>query len=543
MAIRSCKVAIVMSRSWKIAPDKLPFVEKAMKNAELVTAKLIVKKMQAVAPNTAWVSPRTVSRFLEGKPVAKESFLIICKTLSLDADQIREHSSIGKNDSLHATSYQSLIDSPNSTFRLPLKSNNSTYEGIDLSNLLKPYASSHSDQGNGFNCLKSEVVPSLNGENDSSIPARNIFRRSPIMDISPQTDFSEPSYPGLPLHPNSPFQVVDKKAERRCIKILKRPGGVLRIRASKNCGKTTLLRRLIYQLTQEEPILPANNIVYIDFKEDFNEPLVDSLNHHVKFLAFVGETINHYLGGLLPSPQITGYTQARTELYQYLDRILAITDSPIIIALDNLEELLKHPEEVVRDYDDFFKSFSDKIRHHSWSRFRLISITSTNEYVASHFSASPFNVGEPVVLNRLTVEEIKQLITTYQFPDVTLNYAEKMLSLFGGFHYLTQKALYFAQAQEMPLSEFLEDSYNLSRLFKNEFKELLENIQNVNRQSLNLEENLKKIIKSEQPIWIDDDAACMLEAVGVITLARSKAVISCELYHSYFERRFRQPLN
>jgi serine/threonine-protein kinase len=77
----------------------------------------------------------------------------------------------------------------------------------------------------------------------------------------------------------------------------------------------------------------------------------------------------------------------------------------------------------------------------AWQRLRLVVVHATEVYIPLNLHQSPFNVGLPIRLPELTLEQVQQLVQAYGLSWSTAK-TTKLTALVGGHPYLLQLALY-----------------------------------------------------------------------------------------------------
>ena len=364
-------------------------------------------------------------------------------------------------------------------------------------------------------------------------------------------DFSSPPEPGDPLHPLSPFQIIDADAEEELLEKLEYGSQAIRIKGPHKSGKTTLLCRVCHRFIEQHSDEQVA-IAYLGLDDPLQAPDM-VLSQHSEFVAFLMQTINNSVENSLNSlPDISNSPNPRSSFYKCLGQLLEKNSGIVIIVLDGLEGLFQHPQSL-KSYETFFKFLDNTLKRKPYNRVRTIFVNSTDEYVATHHLASPLNVGHVVEiswLNKSHKDAIGQLIQAYQLPVDDNNYVDEMLWLFGGMPYFIHAALSETKRRGIPLSNVLELFRAPKSIFSNELLSLIESIRNYDshNQGSDLEGSLKKIVNSDGFVLIGDKSAGityvtarLLESLGVAIINTQKAgqqsvAVSSELYRLFFKR-------
>ena len=369
--------------------------------------------------------------------------------------------------------------------------------------------------------------------------------------LEQEPDFSSSPVPGEPLHPLSPFQIIDTDAEEELLEKLEYGSQAIRIKGPHRSGKTTLLCRVCHRFIEQHPDEPVT-IAYLGLDDPLQAP--DTiLSQHREFAACLMRTINNSVENSIdPLPDISNSWNPNGVFDRCLGKLLDTNSGKIIIVLDGLEELFQHPQ-TLKSYEPFFKFLDNKKISKPYNRVRTIFVNSTDEYVATHHVASPLNVGHVVEiswLNKRHKDAIRKLIQAYELPVDDNKCIDEMLSFFGGMPYFIHKALREAKSRGIPLSNVLELFRAPKSIFSSDLLPLIDSIRDYDafHQGSDLRGGLKKIVNSDGFVLIDDESsginyitARLLESLGVVTIythkpGEQRVVVNSELYRLFFQR-------
>ncbi|MDJ0727745.1 MAG: AAA-like domain-containing protein [Prochloraceae cyanobacterium] len=336
-----------------------------------------------------------------------------------------------------------------------------------------------------------------------------------------------PPYPNGLVPLNSKFYIERSPIEKQIECEISQPGTLVRIKAPKEMGKTSLLVRAIERAKNK-----GDRVVLINLKE-WNNSILENID---KFLCCLCKTVAEQLK--IPS-KIKDYWDedigSKVSCTQYFDLyLLPQIDSPIILAIDELNVIFEHPQ-VASDFLPLLRCWYEKAKSSLlWQKLRQIVVHSTEIYVPLHLKQSPFNVGLPVGLNHFTLEQVENLADRYELIWTNATEAKQLMTLVAGHPLLIHVAIYYLKYKEISLNQLLETAPTPSGIYWDHLQ----------RHQVNLEEepklliSLKKIVKASQPVSIEPIIAHKLTSMGLIKLQANKAQLSCKLYKEYFQNIF-----
>ena len=337
-----------------------------------------------------------------------------------------------------------------------------------------------------------------------------------------------PPYPSGSVPLNSPFY-LKRTVESQVDRELEKPGALVRIKAPREMGKTTLLlrnidyaRRLGYQ-TVSLNLEQVESSILSDLNS-FLRWLCASMSRQLQRQPKLEDYWDEDLGSTISS---TLYLQ---------DYILESLDTPIVLGLDEVNQIFEHPS-VAKDFLPLLRSwYEEGKRLPVWQKLRLIVVHSTEIYVPLELDQSPFNVGLPIQLHDFNLEEIEQLARGYglQWQDGTQ--ASKLMSLVGGHPALINLALYHLSRQEMTLSQLLETAPTATGIYAYH----LQRHRSAFKKQPELAQALDRVLSVSEPVTLAPIDSYKLASMGLIKQSGDKAIASCELYRQYFTKNGRQ---
>ena len=330
-------------------------------------------------------------------------------------------------------------------------------------------------------------------------------------------------FPGSPVPLNSPFYIHHPLIEELVYQEISKPGSVLRIKAPKKMGKSSLLLRILDR---------ANSMNYRTVSLDFQQAEENVLENLDKFSRWFCANISRQLE--LP-PLLDEYWDedmgSKVSCTIYLQQyILAAINSPIVLALNEVNRIFEYPK-IAREFLPLLRSWHEEARRiESWQKLRLIVIHSTEIYISLRLTESPFNVGLPIQLPYFTEEQILSLAQRHNLDWTDKPDAKQLMAMVGGHPYLVRLAIYHLCQSSISLDQLLREAPTMAGIYKDYLRNFWVTLQDYPE----LANAIKKVINSESGIKLDPIVAAKLESMGLIDIDQNCCSLSCELYRQYF---------
>lgn len=341
----------------------------------------------------------------------------------------------------------------------------------------------------------------------------------------------DPSCPGSPLDENSAYYVERFDAEQpsisieqQCFQEILKPHSLIRIKAPKLMGKTSLMKRILD--TAEREI--DSRSVRLNFLEVNEEDLKDVDSFLRWFCISVANSlgleleIDTHWNSILPKNlKCSNYFE------QYL---LPQINSPLVLGLDEVQRLFPE-EQIAKNFFPLLRCWHEKKGNSIWHQLRFVIAYSTEIYIKLGINQSPFNIGYLVEPNDFATEQIIDLASRYS---LTLNSEEidYLMKTVGGHPYLAHQALYSVKVKGMDLPKKLSQAIYPGGIYDNHLQGLLLELK---RDSI-LADTYKEVVNADDWIEIDEMVGHSLYRLGLIKRQQSKVIPSCDLYRQYFRR-------
>jgi hypothetical protein len=324
---------------------------------------------------------------------------------------------------------------------------------------------------------------------------------------------------------DSLFYVERSPIESDCYEAILRPGSLIRIKAPRQMGKTSLLVRTLAHARSQ-----GFTTVRLSLQEADTRALDDLSEFLQWFCASVTEELDL-------EDQLADYWKAASGIVRrckrYFERYLLTTlDRPIVLGLDEVDQVFEHPKIAL----DFFGMLRDWHEEGKviplWRNLHLVIVHSKEVYIPLNIHRSPFNVGLPIELRELNAAEITTLIDKHQLK-LTAPQQQQLIELVGGHPYLLRAALYQLARGRISLSQLLIEAPTEGGLYSDHLR----------RHLLNLEDNerlvaaFQQVIQAYRPVQIGSTEAFKLNSMGLVKYQGNEVVPLCELYRQYFRSR------
>ena len=340
----------------------------------------------------------------------------------------------------------------------------------------------------------------------------------------------ELEYPKGPVEVDSPLYIKRTTVDDRCEEMILQSGALIRIKAPRLMGKTSLINRMLDMAAVD---LHART-VQLNFLET-NEDVLASLNRFLQwFCARTARELKlpHQLSErwddfLPPTSNCTSYFE------EYL---LPSIHAPLVLSLDEVDRIFPY-EKIAADFFALLRLWHEKGRNNAtWKQLRLIVAHSAEVYIKLKTTQSPFNVGFLVELPEFTAEQVRELASRHQL-DWDNNQVEKLMGLVGGHPYLVRGALYEIARQKLSLEDFLSQAGSPEGIYKDHLLRFDWDLQ----QEPELAKAFGKVLSNKLGIALENSYKQRLFRLGLIKFQGDKfqgdrAFPRCNLYRQYFNR-------
>ena len=350
-------------------------------------------------------------------------------------------------------------------------------------------------------------------------------------------------YPDRPLFAASRLYISRPPMEELAYAEILKPGSLIRIKAPRKTGKTSLILQLLDRLTVEN-----YTSVTIDFQQA-DHAIFSSLD---KFLRWFSANLSRELQ--LPSKLDDYWDEdigSKVSCTIYLQGyILAQLHQPIVLVLTELDRVFEFPE-IAAEFLPLLRFWHEQARKEEiWQQLRLIIAYSTEVYVPLNLNQSPFNVGLPITLAPLNADQVQTLANRYSLKWITTAEIEQLMEMLCGHPYLTQLAFYhLALAQQNPtpnateaeilaqkhaqFQQLLEQAPTASGIYNDYLRRQLNAVQ----QDPQLEAAIREVIASEEGVALEPILTYQLSRLGLVELDGDCVKPCCKLCRLYLRKQ------
>ncbi|MBD6615595.1 serine/threonine protein kinase [Komarekiella sp. 'clone 1'] len=346
-----------------------------------------------------------------------------------------------------------------------------------------------------------------------------------ILDI--KQDISSPRFPSGSVPIDSPFYIENSPVERQAYTEISKPGALVRIKAPKEMGKTSLLLRILEHANRLGHRTVSLNLEQID------QDILSDLNRFLRWLC-----ANIALQ-LQIEPKLDDYWDedigSKVSCSLYLrSYVLEQIDTPVVLALDEVNQMFEHPQ-VAKEVLPLLRSWYEEAKRLPiWQKLRLIVVHSTDIYVPLQLHQSPFNVGLPVQLTCFSLDQVQQLAQRYGLNWTDGQEAKQLIDMVGGHPALVNIALYHLNQGELTLPQLLETAPTSTGIYHHHLQRHCATLQ----EQPELAIALNAVVNATEPVRLEPILAYKLSSMGLIKLDNNKAMLSCHLYRQYFHPKF-----
>ncbi|NEQ21427.1 MAG: TIR domain-containing protein [Microcoleus sp. SIO2G3] len=341
----------------------------------------------------------------------------------------------------------------------------------------------------------------------------------------PPLPVAEPELPEGQVDLASAFYLERPPIESCCYEAIAKPGALIRIKAPRQMGKTSLMARILYQAEQQGCLkVPlsfqlADGKVFADL-DQFLRWFCASVGRRLKLPNKLGDYWDEIFGS---KDNCTAYFE------EYL---LAEIDKPLALGLDEVDLVFQHPE-IANDFFGLLRAWHEEAKNREiWKKLRLVVVHSTEVYIPMNINQSPFNVGLPIELPEFDADQIEELAQRHGL-SLNATQVEQLMAMVGGHPYLVRVALYRMARKDTTLEELLKIAPTEAGLFGDHLRRHWWNL----KQHPELAVAIKQIVATTNLVQLEPIQAFKLNSMGLVCLENNYVRLRFNLYYQYFRDR------
>ncbi|MFB8789676.1 MAG: AAA-like domain-containing protein [Potamolinea sp.] len=308
--------------------------------------------------------------------------------------------------------------------------------------------------------------------------------------------------------------------EQICYQEILQPRALIRIKAPRKLGKTSLIARILdygssrnYH-TVRLSLHCAGTQVFAS-SDRFLRWFCINVTQQLGLESRLNDYWDEDMGALI-----------NTTIY-FQGYILKELSNPIVLALDGINQLFEYPE-LAGDFFVLLRSWYEETKDISvWHKLRVVMAHSVEVYIPLPTNRSPFNVGLAIELPTFNQEQVQDLAERHGL-QLTKSELEQLMKFTSGFPYLIRLALYQSARLKIPLQMLLQDATKDTGIYQQHLQYQLWNLQ----QHPKLADAFRQVLTAPIPLKIE--VAFKLKSLGLVHLSENQATVSCELYREYF---------
>jgi hypothetical protein len=325
----------------------------------------------------------------------------------------------------------------------------------------------------------------------------------------------------------SPFYVERRPIESDCYWEIVKPGALIRVKAPRQMGKTSLMARI-----REHGKAQGYQEVSVSF-DQANRELFADLD---QFLQWFCASVGRKLG--LPNKLADYWDEifgSKVNCTVYFEEyLLAEINQPLVLGLDKVDLMFPH-QTIATDFFKLLRSWHEGAKHQKiWQKLRLVIVHSKEVDVPMDINQSPFNVGLPIELPELNQAQVQDLIKKHGL-NWNSTQVEKLMLMVGGHPYLVRMALYQIALGRRTLEELLEKAPTEEGLYRAHLRDHMFNLE----KNQELLKAMKQVVAAKAPIRIAPKEDLELLSMGLVKKKGNDVFPMCELYRQYFCDRLR----
>ena len=353
-----------------------------------------------------------------------------------------------------------------------------------------------------------------------------VLENRPLSNNSPDAE-----YPEGPLAIDSPYYIERPEVDRLFYQEILKPGAVIRIKAARLMGKTSLINRILDVSTKRL----QSRTVQLNLLEA-NEEILSSPNRFLQWIcARVARELKlaHQLNERWDDDI---YSPTSNCTYYFEEYLLPQINSPLVLSLDDVERIFPY-QKIAPDFFGMLRVWHDKASiNQTWKQLRLVIAHSTEVYVKLKLTQSPFNVGIGKELPDFTTAQVMDLASRYQ-----LNWdeskVETLMKEVGGHPHLVRLAIYNIARGEITmktlLSKLLSKSISDEGIYSDHLRRFLWSLQ----QDSKLIDAYRQVVTAASGVQLNPSEKLWLSRMGLIRVnPAGLALPRCNLYRQYFSK-------
>jgi hypothetical protein len=340
----------------------------------------------------------------------------------------------------------------------------------------------------------------------------------------PPLPAAEPELPEGQMDLASTFYVERPPIESDCYKEILKLGALIRIKAARQMGKTSIMARILHYARQQ-----GYSTVSLSFQLADSKVFTDL----DEFLRWFCASVGRRLG--LPNRLAEHWDKtfgSKENCTSYFEKyFLSSINQPLVLALDEVDCVFQQPK-IASDFFGLLRAWHEDAKSREiWKKLRLVVVHSTEPYINMDVNQSPFNVGLPIELPEFNRQQVLDLARRYGL-NWNINQVEQLTAMLGGHPYLVRVGLYHISRQQTTLEQLLKIAPTDAGIFSDHLRRHWWNL----KQHPELMDAIAQIVSATNPVQLEPILAFKLKSMGLIAWENNGVILRCNLYREYFHQ-------
>ncbi|WP_392533964.1 AAA-like domain-containing protein [Nostoc sp. C117] len=333
-------------------------------------------------------------------------------------------------------------------------------------------------------------------------------------------------YPDGPVPLDSFLYVERHPIEEVVYREVTQPGCVIRIKAPRQMGKSSLVLRLL-AFAQMQGYHTVNlNCDQIDSDSLTNlNKLLRSFCWHVAKELGINPKLNEIWD------EEIGCKLSCTFYFQ--SYLLKQSQSPVVLVLNEVDRFFEYPH-IAQEFFALLRSWCEEAQQNPhWQKLKLVVVYSTEEYATLDINRSPFNIGLPIRLSEFTQQQIEDLARRHGLKWNSKKESSQLMSFVGGHPALIRISLYHIACRKITLEEMIEEAIANGGIYRHHLWRLWVQLQ----EKPNLAKTYAQLVTPQGSTSVDPIETYKLDGLGLIRFEGDRILPTCELYRVYFQKQ------
>ncbi len=380
-----------------------------------------------------------------------------------------------------------------------------------------------------LDCITGKRAWSQEDTEDQALEERGTRLLAATPPLPTPLPVADPELPQGQVRLDSAFYVERLPYEAQCYREILQPGTLIRIKAPRQMGKTSLMSRILYQAREQ-----GYRTVPLSFQHA-DVSIFSSLNQLLQW--FCGRIARKLRLPHQVDQYWTDTYGSKDNCTMYFeDCLLSELDGPLVLGLDEVDRIFQYPK-IADDFFGLLRAWYEEAGYGDgdsglWEKLRLVVVHSTEVYIPLDVNQSPFNVGLPIELSEFNSTQVFNLAQRHGLPwemaEVNL-----LQAIVGGHPYLIRLALYHLAQHHLTLEQLRAIAPTEAGIYGDHLRRHLWNL----KQHPELGNAFSRVVSSDSPVEVESVLAFKLHSLGLVNLQGNEVSPRFDLYRQYFRER------